>query len=120
MKNLIKRIIKEEINNFGWVDDINPSHEDIINFITGNNITKWEFGEHWEGNLDLRGTPIEDLGNLESVGGDLDLEGTPIKDLGNLKSVGVDFYLEGTPILKHYSEREIRQKVQVQGLIYLY
>jgi len=50
------------------------------------------------GDLDLDGTPIRSLGNLQSVGGHLDLRGTPIKSLGNLTSVGGDFYLVGTPI----------------------
>jgi hypothetical protein len=40
------------------------------------------------GDLDLRETQIESLGNLQSVGGYLYLEGTPIKSLGNLTSVG--------------------------------
>jgi hypothetical protein len=39
------------------------------------------------GNLDLEGTPIKSLGNLQSVGGSLYLEETPIKSLGNLQSV---------------------------------
>jgi hypothetical protein len=50
------------------------------------------------GNLDLRDTPIESLGNLQSVGGNLNLENTPIKSLGNLQSVVGDLYLRGTPI----------------------
>ena len=91
------------------------------------------------GNLDLRETSIESLGNLQSVGGYLNLYGTPIKSLGNLKSVGGDLYLEGTPIKslenlksvggnlilyktpisKMYSEDQIRQMVNVEGKIYL-
>ena len=51
-----------------------------------------------DGNLNLRGTPIESLGNLTSVGGSLGLRGTPIKSLKNLKSVGGDLYLHNTPI----------------------
>jgi hypothetical protein len=50
------------------------------------------------GDLDLRGTPIESLGNLTSVGGDLYLNGTQIESLGNLISVGGDLHLRGTPI----------------------
>jgi len=50
------------------------------------------------GNLDLDGTPIRSLGNLQSVGGDLNLYETPIESLGNLTSVGGYLDLEGTPI----------------------
>jgi hypothetical protein len=50
------------------------------------------------GYLDLRGTPIKSLGNLESVGGSLDLNLTPIQSLGNLESVGGNLDLDGTPI----------------------
>ena len=50
------------------------------------------------GNLDLRKTPIESLGNLQSVGGDLDLRDTSIEFLENLTSVGGDLDLYNTPI----------------------
>jgi hypothetical protein len=50
------------------------------------------------GYLDLRHTDIESLGNLKSVGGYLDLEGSPIESLGNLQSVGGDFSLRHTEI----------------------
>ena len=50
------------------------------------------------GNLDLRKTPIESLGNLQSVGGDLDLRDTSIEFLENLTSVGGDLDLFKTPI----------------------
>ena len=50
------------------------------------------------GDLDLRKTPIESLGNLTSVGGNLNLGYSPIKSLGNLISVGGDLDLYNTPI----------------------
>ena len=50
------------------------------------------------GDLDLRNTLIESLGNLTSVGGFLDLRRTQVKSLGNLKSVGRDLNLYETPI----------------------
>ena len=50
------------------------------------------------GNLNLADTPIKSLGNFQSVGGFLNLFRTPIKSLGNLQSVGGDLYLNGTPI----------------------
>ena len=52
----------------------------------------------FEGYLNLRGTNIESLGNLTSVGGLLDLKGTPIS--------------------RKYSRAEIRQMVKVDGEIY--
>jgi hypothetical protein len=50
------------------------------------------------GDLVLRDTPIESLGNLTSVGGNLDLSFTPIESLGNLQSVGGSINLYNTPI----------------------
>jgi hypothetical protein len=50
------------------------------------------------GDLDLRNTPVESLGNLISVGGNLYLIDTPIESLGNLISVGGNLYLRNTPI----------------------
>ena len=72
-----------------------------------------------EGDLDLSNTPIESLGNLQSVGGDLYLRNTPIESLGNLKSVGRDLFLKVTPISKMYTEKQIRKMVNVEGDIYL-
>ena len=51
-----------------------------------------------EGDLNLRNTPLESLGNLQSVGGDLDLRDTSIESLENLTSVGGDLDLYNTPI----------------------
>ena len=72
-----------------------------------------------KGDLDLEKTPVESLGNLQSVGGYLDLGRTPIESLGDLQSVGGNLYLNDTPISKKYSEEEIRQMVNVGGKIYL-
>jgi len=118
MKN-IKQIIKEEINDFDWVEEHEFTHEEVIQHIKDNNITEWTFGEHWGGYLNLRGTKITSLGNLHSVGGNLFLEETKITSLGNLKSVGGGLYLEGTPISETHSEEQIRQSIQVEGDIYI-
>ena len=135
----IRKIIKEEINDFDWVEEHEFTHDEVIQHIKDNNITEWTFGGHWGGYLDLGWTPITNLGNLESVGGflfleetpitslgnlqsvgdDLYLEGTPITNLGNLESVVGDLYLSGTPISKTHSEEQIRQSVQVGGGIYM-
>jgi len=71
------------------------------------------------GDLNLRHTEIESLGNLTSVGGDLDLRKIPIKSLGNLQSVGGDLYLRRTPLSKMYTREQIREMVNVDGEIYL-
>ena len=71
------------------------------------------------GSLALYGTPIESLGNLKSVGEDLFLYGTPIKSLGNLQSVGGDLKLDRTPLSKMYTNKQIREMVNVEGEIYL-
>jgi hypothetical protein len=71
------------------------------------------------GDLNLVGTPIESLGNLQSVGGYLDLYNTPIESLGNLTSVGSVLDLRETPLSKMYTEEQIRKMVNVGGNIYL-
>jgi hypothetical protein len=71
------------------------------------------------GDLDLRGTSIESLGNLTSVGGNLFLVGTPIESLGNLTLVGGNLFLVGTPLSKMYTKKQIREMVNVGGVIYL-
>jgi hypothetical protein len=70
------------------------------------------------GSLYLTNTPIESLGNLTSVGGFLDLEGTQIESLGNLTSVGRDLNLIKTPLSRKYTEKHIRQMVDVGDEIY--
>ena len=52
----------------------------------------------FEGYLNLRGTNIESLGSLTSVGNSLDLRGTNIESLGNLTSVGNSLDLRTTNI----------------------
>ena len=70
--------------------------------------------------LDLRTTNIESLGNLTSVGGSLNLIGCKkLTSLGNLTSVGGILDLKRTPISRKYSRAEIRQMVKVDGDIYL-
>ena len=74
----------------------------------------------FEGYLNLRGTNIESLGSLTSVGGSLFLNGCEnLTSLGNLTSVGGILDLKRTPISRKYSRAEIRQMVKVDGDIYL-
>ena len=70
------------------------------------------------GDLDLRGSSVESLGNLERVEGDLDLYDTSIKSLGNLKYVGGYLNLMSTPLSEITTEEEIRSKINVFGDIY--
>jgi hypothetical protein len=138
MKKLIKKILKEEIDDFDWIRDNSISGDQLRDLILQTGATSIPF-DRVEGYLDLGGTPIKDLGNLQSVGGYLYLGGTPIKDLGNLQSVegylnlwgtpiqdlgnlqsvGGFLNLTGTPLAKKYSKAEIRQMVQVGGNIYM-
>ena len=75
--------------------------------------------ESVDGDLNLHDSSIESLGNLKSVGDDLILIETPIKSLGNLESVGGDLYLYKTPMSKKYTKEEIRWMVNVGGDVYL-
>jgi hypothetical protein len=72
-----------------------------------------------EGDLYLYNTPIKSLENLTSVGDDLGLYNTTIESLGNLASVGGDLDLVGTPLSTMYSEKEIREMVNVGGKIFI-
>jgi hypothetical protein len=52
-----------------------------------------------KGHLDLNGTPLKTLPpNLIRVGGGLNLYGSQITSLGNLEHVGCGLWLRGTPI----------------------
>jgi len=73
------------------------------------------------GSLDLYNTPIQSLGNLQSVGGYLDLRDTPITNLGNLQSVGGWLDLRDTPIAEMSKEqqKEILKNAKVKGRVYI-
>ena len=138
MKKIIKKIIREEIDDFDWIRDNSISGEELRDLILQTGATSIPF-DRVEGYLYLYDTPIKSLGNLQSVGGYLNLVGTPMESLDNLQNVGGDLYLWGTqiqdlgnlqsvggyldvrrtPLAKKYSEEEIRQMVQVGGYIYM-
>jgi len=98
MKNLIKKILKEyeeeKIISIPGLHYFNNDWDLLQSFLKSKGNPKWKISD----NLDLEGTPIESLGNLQSVGGTLYLGNTPIESLGNLQSVGGTLYLGNTPI----------------------
>ena len=69
--------------------------------------------------FDLIRTPVEDLGNLTYVGGSLILYKTSIVDLGKLTYVGDDLNLSETQVSKIYSEEQIRDVIDVGGVIFM-
>jgi len=71
------------------------------------------------GLLHLSNTPIKSLGNLTSVGWSLSLLKSKIESLGNLTYVGGNLDLLHTPISRKYSEEEIIQTINVNGVIYM-
>ena len=95
--------------------------------------------EYVGGGLDLSFSNIKTLGNLGYVGGFLDLQfcknlvslgdleyvggflgllaSKNFQSLGNLEYVGGDLDLQSTPLSEKYTEEEIRDMVQVVGVI---
>jgi len=59
------------------------------------------------GNLSLKGTPIETLGNIEYIDGSLDLANTKIRSLGNVKTKAYLNY-SNTP----FEQFEMKQEIQ--------
>jgi hypothetical protein len=140
MKFLIKKILKEETEHSDVIHI--PSFKyfnNDWNFLQEYLESEGNLPYTIDGDLDLRYSEIKSLGNLLSVGGNLNLFETEIKSLGNLRSVGGflvldfakieslgniqfvggDLYLRVTPIARKYSEKEIRQMVNVGGDIYM-
>jgi len=97
MKNLIKKILKEEVSdeyileipNLGFIPNANlkssegrtKAWNELLRLLKGKPFI-------FDNDLDLRYTKITSLGNLKSVGGYLDLEGCDkLTSLENLQSV---------------------------------
>jgi hypothetical protein len=137
VKDLIKKILKEETEPVLMIPG--PQYfggvEGLKTYIETKNIKRWSLGDNlvlfkYEGDLtwleglvsisdslDLEGTQIESLGNLQSVGGYLDLIETQIDSLGNLKSVGGSLWLNKF-LAEKYTDEAIRSMINVDGRIY--
>jgi hypothetical protein len=75
--------------------------------------------EYVGGWVDLTLTNTESLGNLEYVGNHLNISRTNIESLGNLDYVGGYLDIYRTPLEKKYSNEQIKNMVEVGGLLYL-
>ena len=64
--------------------------------------------------MDLEGTKIKSLPNLQSVGAYLDLRKTQIKSIPKLQSVDTNLWLNKY-VLKDYTDEEIRGMINVGG-----
>ena len=74
------------------------------------------------GYLDLSNTDIQYLWKLKSVGGSLFLSDTSVTGLGffgDLEQIGGNLHLKNTPISQDYTEKEIRDVINVVGKVYL-
>jgi hypothetical protein len=100
MKNIIKKILRES-DDLGWMRDNSISGKELRQLLLDTGVISIPFDEV-SGHLNLVGTKIQSLGNLQSVGGHLDLYGTKIQSLGNLQSVGGYLDLWGTPIQRSW------------------
>ena len=74
------------------------------------------FGNDWNSLQSF----LQSKGNPKwRTGGDLNLYRTPIESLGNLTTVGGYLNLGNTPISRKYTEKKIRQMVNVEGEIFM-
>jgi hypothetical protein len=72
------------------------------------------------GTLEISMTSIESFGNLDEVGRDIFAWQTPLKSFGELKTVGGDLELQGDFLSKEYSERTIKDMIDISGNINFY
>jgi hypothetical protein len=107
-------LYKSEIKSLGNLTSVGGSL-----YLNGTSIKSFGNLTSVGGNLYLNVSPIKSLGNLTSVGGDLILFETQIESLGNLRSVGGDLDLNNAPISKTHTEKNIRDKINVGGDIFL-
>ena len=89
IENIIRRVLREEqeeekLLKIPSLKFFNNDWSILQKFLESQGNSRYSIG----GNLDLRRTDIETLGNLVRVGGFLDLGFSDIKSLGNLERVG--------------------------------
>ena len=100
MKNKLRHIIKEEVDNILLEEeeifvphDLEGRKEQRLQ-----QIRRMLQQKHIEGDLNLEGLDITHLGNLETISGHLYLYNMKITSLRSLIEVGKNLYLENTPI----------------------
>ena len=101
IENIIRRVLREEqeeekLLKIPSLKFFNNDWSILQKFLESQGNSRYSIG----GNLDLRRTDIETLGNLVRVGGFLDLGSTKIETLGNLEYVGGALSLEDCSNLK--------------------
>jgi len=141
IENIIRRVLREEqeeqILKIPGIRYFNNDWSILQKFLESQGYPRYSIG----GDLDLREMDIESLGNLVRVEGNLDLQSCKnlvslgdleyvgdgldlfdcknLKSLGNLEYVGGFLSLGYTPLSKKYTKEEIRNMVEVVGVIYL-
>jgi hypothetical protein len=117
VKDLIKKILKEETEPVLMIPG--PQYfggvEGLKTYIETKNIKRWSLGDNlvlfkYEGDLTW-------LEGLVSISDSLDLEGTQIESLGNLQSVGGNLLLNKFLSTK-YTDEEIKSMVDVGNIIH--
>lgn len=72
------------------------------------------------GFLDVSNTPIKSLNNLKEIGDDLLGLPTPLESFGALEAIGGSLQLQGDFLRKKYSEKKIRDMINISGEINFY
>ncbi len=118
IENIIRRVLREEqeekLLKIPSLKFFNNDWNILQKFLESQGYPRYSIG----GDLNLSFSDIKTLGKLEYVGGYLDLFNCKnLKSLGNLKYVGGDLVLISTPLSEKYTEEQIRDMVQVVGVI---
>jgi hypothetical protein len=113
-RSLILSVCKN-LKSFGKLREVKESI-----FFSKTLLTKVpDFIVNVNGDLGLNELEIEDLNNVERVNGTLYLSYTSnLKSLGNLKYVRGNLYLEKSNILNIISVSDIKEKIDIGGLIF--
>jgi hypothetical protein len=120
IENIIRRILREQeeekLLKIPSLKFFNNDWNILQKYLEFRGNPKYSIG----GDLDLREMDIESLGNLVRVDGDLNLFGNKnLQSLGNLEYVGGHLHLSNTPIKIKYNRTQIKNMVEVGGLLYL-